>query len=123
MQAKNEEANLAECNVVLVVDDEPLVRGMTADLLEELGYEVVEAADGAQALAMLEERPDVFLLFSDCRMPGMSGPELAKTATERWPHLRVVLATGFHDMRTPNFPTILKPFDYRAMERVVSGVT
>ena len=106
----------------MVVDDEPLVRRLAADLFAELGCEVLEAGDGGQALTRLEERPDVFLMFSDCRMPGMSGPELAEAATERWPHLRVVLATGYHDMRAPNFPTVLKPFNYRLIERVLDQV-
>jgi PleD family two-component response regulator len=66
--------------VVLVVDDEAMVRILAVDLFEELGCEVLEAANSVEALATLEERPDVSLMFTDCRMPGMSGPELAK-----WP--------------------------------------
>ncbi len=64
--------------VVLVVDDEPIVRMLAVDLFEELGCDVLEAADGPEALQRLEERPDVSLMFTDCRMPGMSGPELAQ---------------------------------------------
>lgn len=107
--------------VVLVVDDEPLVRMLAVDLFEELGCEVIEAGGGIEALSRLEERPDVSLMFTDCRMPGMSGPELAKTAAERWPSLRIVLVTGYHNMQVPGFPMVWKPFDQRTIERVVEA--
>ena len=71
--------------VVLVVDDEALVRMMAVDLFEDLGFEVLDAHGGDAALAVLEARPDVSLLFTDCRMPGMTGPELAAIAAARWP--------------------------------------
>lgn len=109
--------------VVLVVDDEVLVRMLAVDLFEELGCEVIEAGSGAEALARLEERPDVSLMFSDCRMPGMSGPELAEAAAERWPRLRIVLVTGYHNMPAPGWPIVWKPYDARTIERVVGGET
>ena len=62
---------------VLVVDDEPLVRRLAVEILDDAGYEVLEASDGLEALAILRERPEVDLLFSDCRMPRIRGPELA----------------------------------------------
>ena len=105
--------------VVLVVDDEPMVRMLAVDLFEEMGCDVVEAGSGTEALARLEERPDVSLMFTDCRMPGMSGPELAETAAERWPHLRIVLVTGYHNMQVPGWPMVWKPYDARTIERVI----
>ena len=107
--------------LVLVVDDEPMVRMLAVDLFEELGCEVIEASDGDEALRRLEERPGVSLMFTDCRMPGMSGPELAEVAAERWPHLRIVLVTGYHNMQVPGFPIVWKPFDQRTIERVMNG--
>jgi CheY-like chemotaxis protein len=106
--------------VVLVVDDEAMVRMLAVELFEELGCEVLEAANGFEALARLEERPDVSLMFTDCRMPGMSGPELAQVAAGRWPTLRIVLVTGYHKMQVPGFPMIWKPYDQRTIERVVA---
>jgi len=85
--------------VVLVVDDKDVVRMLAVDLFEELGCEVLEARGGTEALAKLEARPDVSLMFTDCRMPGMSGPELAEAAAERWPSLRIVLVTGYDNMQ------------------------
>lgn len=105
--------------VVLVVDDEPMVRMLAVDLFEELGCEVVEASSGLEALARLDERPDVSLMFTDCRMPGMSGPELAESAAQRRPDLKIVLVTGYHNMQVPGWPMVWKPFDQRTIERVV----
>ncbi len=110
---------IARVKVVLVVDDEPLVRMMAVDLFEELGCEVVEAQGGLEALSILEARPDISLMFTDCRMPLMSGPELASIAAERWPHLKIVLVTGYHNMQVANWPMVWKPFDQRTIERVV----
>ena len=108
-------------NVVLVVDDEPMVRMLAVDLFEELGCEVIEAASGPEALVRLEERSDVSLMFTDCRMPGMSGAELAEIAAKRWPRLRIVLVTGYHNMQVPGFPMVWKPYDQRTLERVVGN--
>lgn len=106
--------------VVLVVDDEELVRMMAVDLFEELGCEVIEAASATEALAKLDARPDVSLMFTDCRMPGMSGPELASKAAQLRPDLRIVLVTGYHNMQVPGFPMVWKPYDQRTIERVIA---
>ena len=106
--------------VVLVVDDEPMVRMFAVELFEEMGCEVIEAGSGPEALAALERQPDISLMFTDCRMPGMTGPELAEAATQRWPHLRVVLVTGYHAMQCPDWPMVWKPYDHRTIERVIS---
>jgi CheY-like chemotaxis protein len=108
------------CKVVLVVDDEATVRMLAVELFEELGCEVVEASSGLEALARLEERPDVWLMFTDCRMPGMSGPELAETAAQRRPELKIVLVTGYHNMQVPGWPIVWKPYDQRTLERVIA---
>ncbi len=118
MDAKQTAAGRPD-KVVLVVDDEPLVRMNAVDMFEDLGFEVLEASNGLDAVAQLEERPDVTLLFSDCRMPGMSGQELADIATRRWPGLRVVLVSGFVNVRPENRTFLSKPYDLRAIERVI----
>jgi CheY-like chemotaxis protein len=111
-------ASKAAPKVVLVVDDEPMVRMLAVDLFEELGCTVVEAAGGNEALGLLEARPDISLMFTDCRMPGMSGPELAQVASERWPNLRIVLVTGYHNVHVPGFPIVWKPYDQRTLQQV-----
>jgi CheY-like chemotaxis protein len=105
--------------VVLVVEDEALVRMNACDMFEDMGFEVLDAADGREALDLLESRPDVDLVFSDCRMPRMTGPELARTAARRWPSLRIVLASAHHDLPKPEWPLISKPYSAGALERVI----
>ncbi|WAJ29475.1 response regulator [Antarcticirhabdus aurantiaca] len=107
--------------MVLVVDDEPLVRMYAADMFEDLGVEVLEARDGVEALEILERRPDVSLLFSDCRMPRMTGPELAEEASKRWPSLRIVLASGYTDVRPTRWPLIAKPYDAAILAGIAQG--
>lgn len=106
---------------MLVVDDEPLVRMYAAELFEELGYEVLEAEDGVAAVACLEGRPDVTLLFSDCRMPRMGGPELAATVARRWPDIRIVLASGYAHPNPTEWPLLGKPFTAHDLSGVIEG--
>jgi CheY-like chemotaxis protein len=81
--------------VVLLVEDEPLVRMFGADVLEEAGFEVVEAVDGDAALAVLEARADIDLLFTDVNMPGsLDGLDLARVVHERRPEIKLLIASG-----------------------------
>jgi PAS domain S-box-containing protein len=81
---------------VLVVDDDPDIRRVLVDLLEALGYGVIEASDGPSGLAELERRaPDVMMV--DFAMPSMNGAEVAKAAREKWPDLPIVFASGYSD--------------------------
>jgi CheY-like chemotaxis protein len=118
MSARESEVE-ADRKVVLVVEDEALVRMNARDMFEDMGFDVLDAADGREALDVLETRSDIALVFSDCRMPRMTGPELARTASRRWPSLRIVLASAYHDMPKPEWPLISKPYDARTLERVV----
>ena len=105
--------------VVLVVDDEVLVRMNAVDMFEDLGFEVLEAGNGQEALARLQEHADIDLLFSDCRMPGMTGPDLAEIAARLRPHLRIVLVSGYINVRPGGWSYLSKPYDLSALERVV----
>ncbi len=60
-------------------------------------------------------------MSTDCRMPGIRGPKLAAISTVRWPSLRVVLVTGYHNMQVPVFPMVWKPFDQRTIEKVFNN--
>jgi CheY-like chemotaxis protein len=79
--------------VILLVDDDDTVRGVTTVLVQGLGYQVVQAGSGQEALALLGERVD--LLLTDYAMPGMTGAELATSAQQLRPGLPVVFITGF----------------------------
>jgi two-component system, response regulator PdtaR len=81
--------------VVLLVEDEPLVRMFGADVLEEAGFEVVEAGDGDEALAVLEARTDIAVLFTDVNMPGsLDGLDLARVVHARRPEIKLLIASG-----------------------------
>ncbi len=81
--------------VILVVEDEELIRMCTANLLEEHGYRVVEARNAADALEVLETRSDVTLLFTDIQMPGaLDGMDLVREVHARWPSVLLVITSG-----------------------------
>ena len=105
---------------VLVVEDEPEVLEVTVESLRALGYEVLTAADGPSALAILRHNPAIDILFSDVVMPrGLNGVELAREALRLRPHLRVLLASGYPmalsggagaAASSEEFPFIAKPY-------------
>jgi PAS domain S-box-containing protein len=96
---------------VLVVDDEPLVRASTADMLAELGYEVLEAESSQQALALIDGRP-LDLVITDHLMPGVSGTDLARILAAERPGLPVLVVSGYADLDglPPELPRLTKPF-------------
>jgi two-component system, response regulator PdtaR len=80
---------------VLIVDDEILIRLTAADGFVDAGFAVLEAANGDEALTVLEANPTVDALFTDVNMPGsIDGFGLARAAGERWPNLAVVVSSG-----------------------------
>ncbi|WP_420475423.1 ATP-binding protein [Noviherbaspirillum sp. ST9] len=99
---------------VLFVEDDPLVRDVVPAALQEAGFRVLCAADGEQALRMLDNGEQIDLLFTDIVMPGnLNGIELAQQARTRFPAVRVVLATGYTEQRVqlPDVRTLAKPYE------------
>ena len=88
-------AESARAAKVLVVDDQPELLDVTLHLFKSLGYEVLSANNGKEALAVLERQPDIAILFSDVVMPDMNGIDLAKRARAIRPNLFVLLASGY----------------------------
>src|SRR6266581_8649401 len=81
--------------VVLIVEDEMLLRMRAVDMVEDAGYTSVEAVDSDAAFAILESRSDIALLFTDVQMPGsMDGLKLAHAVHERWPPIKIILVSG-----------------------------
>ncbi|MER8921874.1 CHASE3 domain-containing protein [Mesorhizobium sp. M0802] len=80
---------------ILVVEDDPRVRTSTTDAMRELGYTVIHAASGQEALEKLGDNPGVALMFTDIVMPVMNGRKLAEEALARMPKLKVIFTTGF----------------------------
>jgi PAS domain S-box-containing protein len=102
---------------VLVVDDEPDVLNVSAQLFGVLGYEVLTASNGSDALDILERTPDVAVLFTDVMMPGMTGIELARKAHALNPAIRVLLVSGYAlpalkegGAEVDDFELVKKPF-------------
>lgn len=100
---------------LLVIDDNPDVREVTALLLGDLGYEVRTADSGPAALGQLEIDSSIELLIIDFAMPGMSGPELLKAVRARRPEVSAIFVTGYADYvrlqgEFAGEPVITKPF-------------
>lgn len=82
--------------VVLIVEDEPLVREIAEEEFADAGFRVIAVGDGEQALERLESEPKIDLLFTDIRLPGaLDGWAIAREARSRRPELPVIYATGF----------------------------
>ncbi len=81
--------------VVLIVEDEALIRMNARDMLEEAGYGVLEACDADEAIAILESRNDIRAVFTDITMAGsMDGWKLAHAIRSRWPPIHLILTSG-----------------------------
>ena len=113
--------------IILIVEDEDLVRAMTRQILEECGYRVIEASGGSEALTMcLQSDCAIDLVITDVVMPQMSGRELAEKLAEDCPRMRVLFTSGYtddeiirHDVIKENTNFIQKPFTLDALARKV----
>ena len=116
--------------VVLVVEDDPVVREFAISACRDIGCTVYHAADGRGAIAMLEAHDDIALLFTDVGLPGaMNGRQLAGIATERWPNLKVLFTTGYtanaivhHGVLDPGVNFIGKPFSIAALAAKIKSL-
>jgi CheY-like chemotaxis protein len=116
----NEFQGIPKPRVVLLVEDEPVVREVTARVLETGGYQVLQCSGPKQALSLAEERPDyIDLLLTDVVMPGMNGVELAEQLLRLYPGLVTVFMSGYtegHVLRkgpATSAMHIQKPFTVR----------
>lgn len=88
---------LDELRTVLVVEDETLIRMDLTDMIEGMGFLVLEAPNADKAIALLEVRPEIALVVTDVDMPGsMNGMGLASAIADRWPVCRVIVVSGIH---------------------------
>ena len=97
-------------HTVLLVDDDDDVRETSADMLEELGYTVMQAASGPEALDKLVENPDLKVMVTDIRMPGMSGLEFSDLAGTRHSDLKIILISGYFLPQPIQRRFLQKPF-------------
>jgi len=113
---------------ILVVEDQEAVRAVACGFLEDFGYDIVEAEDGLQALARLQEHPDVDLMFSDVVMPGgLNGFDLAQAARGIRPDLKIVHTSGYPKgamvhQEEPRFREgfiIMKPYRREDLQKII----
>jgi CheY-like chemotaxis protein len=99
----------SQAALVLIVDDDKAVAEISAEILGTLGYDVLTARNGPEAVALLRRNSCVSVLFTDIQVPGMGGEELAAIALMLRPRIRVVFISGFHTP-PPNAVFIPKPY-------------
>ncbi len=112
---------------VLVVEDEVLIRMTTVDMVTEIGFDTIEAGDGAEALGLLQNDPAIDILLTDLGLPGMNGRQLVAEARRLRPDLKVIIASGYSTEQDaggpqPNVITLSKPFDMDALRRALEKV-
>ncbi|MEA2839577.1 MAG: hypothetical protein QOF41_907 [Methylobacteriaceae bacterium] len=108
---------------VLVVEDEEIVRALIVEVLQDLGYNVLEAADGPSGLNILQSPEPIALLITDVGLPGMNGRQLADAGRERRPGLKIMFITGYAESAMlvsgklePGMAVVTKPFAVNALE-------
>ncbi len=113
---------------VLVVDDEEAVRVLVAETLQELGYAVLQAADGSSGLDLLQSTGRVDMLVTDVGLPGLNGRQLADAARVLRPGLRVLFITGYaggavgHEALEPGMEILVKPFALHTLVARLQGM-
>jgi FOG: CheY-like receiver len=106
--------------VVLIVEDEPLLRMLAVEVVEDAGFVAIEACDADQAVILLESRTDISLLFTDINMPGsMDGLKLAHAVRDRWPPIKILLVSGQERLQLSELPSnscfVGKPYQASAL--------
>ena len=114
--------------VVLIVEDELLLRMDAADAIKSGGFEVVEAANADDAIEILEARADIAVVFTDIQMPGsMDGLKLARAVRGRWPPIKIVATSGLVDVGEKDLPEggrfLPKPYHPRQLAAVLRELT
>ena len=109
-------------HLVLVVDDDPDVLEVIAEMLHDLGCEVISAAGGSDALEKLSSNMRISILITDINMPSMDGHELAERARRIRPELKVLQLSG-REPRRGGYPMIRKPFTEEDLAHVMQQTT
>lgn len=102
--------------VILIVEDEVLIRLHAAEIVQDAGFDVIEASNADEAIAILEARRDITVLFTDIQMPGsMDGLKLAAAVKGRWPPIKIVATSGLVNVGPDDLPEggrfLPKPYD------------
>ena len=112
---------------VLLVEDEAVLRELAAENLQEAGYSVIEAGDGAGGLEALRSDASICLLLSDIKLPGMNGYQLAEAGRALRPDLKIILMTGYapgpmpSGLRNAVYRVLQKPFELDVLPGMVAA--
>jgi CheY-like chemotaxis protein len=114
--------------VVLIVEDEFLIRMDAIDMVRAAGFDVLEASNADEAIAILEDRLDVTVVFTDIQMPGsMDGLKLAAAIRGRWPPIKIVATSGMTEVSREDLPSgsqfIPKPYSPREVVAALRELT
>ena len=114
--------------VVLIVEDDFLLRMDAADMIKAAGFEVIEAGNADQAIEVLEARPDITVVFTDIQMPGsMDGLKLARAVRGRWPPIKIIATSGRLHVDEVDLPEggrfLPKPYSHAQVTRVLRELT
>jgi two-component system, response regulator PdtaR len=116
--------NEAKPTVVLVVDDEGLLRMSAVDALADDGFIAIEARNATEALKILGDHPEISVLFTDIQMSGLDGLELAKIVYDRRPDIRLILTSGRLHTPDDEIPDhgrfISKPYGQHAVRDILN---
>jgi CheY-like chemotaxis protein len=128
-QAKTMEESSASrhptsAGTALLVDDEELVRATTAEMLSDLGYEVIEASSAEEALQLVDSGLDYDILLTDHLMPGMKGTDLVRVLAARSPGLSALVVSGYAEVEgiAPDLPRLTKPFRQAELARSLADL-
>lgn len=115
-------------DLVLVVEDEALIRLNSADVIRDLGFEVIEATDADHAVSLLESVPDIKIVLTDIQMPGsMDGLVLAAVVRDRWPPIALLITSGKVHPSVDDMPSgarfIPKPYPPWQLEEQLHSLT
>jgi CheY-like chemotaxis protein len=110
--------------IILVVEDEAIIRMGTVQMLEDAGYVVLEACNADVALKILKSRTDITAVFTDIEMPGsLNGLKLAHAIRDRWPPIHLIVASGLKAPTQDEFPKmgrfIRKPYAAKHVLKVL----
>ncbi len=112
----------------LIVEDEAILLMLVAETFRDAGYQVYEAGNGIAAVEILETHPEIDIMISDIRMPGMNGYEVTNAALALRPTLKVVLMTGYTEEQIPQnianagISILRKPFDIEQIPLLASNI-
>jgi CheY-like chemotaxis protein len=120
--------DISKTPVVLIVEDEPLVRFSAVRAIEDVGFEVIEAANADEAIRILENRSDIRVVFTDIHMPGsIDGLKLAHAVRNRWPPIKIIVTSGHDLVSEKDLPEggrfFAKPYDSKQITNTIRELT